>query len=124
MFLRLRSLARQFPRGTALLLLALLLLAWPASGKDSLVWQQDKNTVSAESSTWDLNQLLENVAEATGWKVYVEPDTKRTISTKFRQRTPGDALKLLLGDLSFALLPQKNEPSKLYVFRTSVGEAT
>jgi hypothetical protein len=124
MFLSMKTVAFFRMRGQRLLLLALLFLALPGLAKDSLVWQQDKNTVSAEISTWDLNQLLENVAEATGWKVYVEPDTKRKISSKFKERTPGDALKLLLGDLSFALLPQKNEPSKLYVFRTSVGEAT
>jgi hypothetical protein len=114
------------PRGSLqrLVLAALLLLAWPALGKDTLTWLPEKNSVSAEISTWNLNQLLEQVAAATGWKVYVEPNTKLKVSSKFKERTPGDALKLLLGDLNFALVPEKNEPAKLYVFRTSAQQAT
>ncbi|MDB6030857.1 MAG: Thermophilic serine proteinase [Verrucomicrobiales bacterium] len=92
--------------------------------KDSLDWQQEKNTVAAEITSWDLAELLENIASVTGWQIYVEPDTKHPVSTKFKNRTPGDALRLLLGDLSFALLPQKNAPSRLYVFRTTLQEAT
>src|SRR5678815_747486 len=90
------------PRGSLqrLVLAALLLLAWPALGKDTLTWLPEKNSVSAEISTWNLNQLLEQVAAATGWKVYVEPNTKLKVSSKFKERTPGDALKLLLGDLN------------------------
>lgn len=104
----------------ALLLVSALML--PA--KDSLVWQQDKNKVAAEITSWDLAELLESIAASTGWQIFVEPETKLTVTTKFKDRTPGDALKLLLGDLSFALLPQKNAPSRLYVFRTTMKEAT
>jgi hypothetical protein len=96
----------------------------PSRAKDSLVWQQDKNTVAAEITSWTLAELLENITSVTGWQIYVEPETKLTVSTKFKDRTPGDALKLLLGDLSFALLPQTNAASKLYVFRTTLQEAT
>src|SRR5215212_3953438 len=124
MFLSMKTVASPGGRRHTLALLALLFLALPVFARDSLVWQPEKNSVSAEITTWDLHQLLENVAEATGWKVYVEPNTTQKISTKFKERIPGDALKLLLGDLSFALLPQKNEPSRLYVFRTSAREAT
>ncbi|HUR46046.1 MAG TPA: S8 family serine peptidase [Candidatus Saccharimonadales bacterium] len=105
-------------------MLSLLFGALAATAKDSLTWENDKNNVSAEIATWDLGQLLENVASATGWNVYVEPQTKYKVSTKFKDRTPGDALKLLLGDLSFALVPEKNGPSRLYVFRTTMKEAT
>ena len=91
---------------------------------DSLLWRQNENRVTAEISSWDLPTLLENVAAATGWQIYLEPDTKLSISTKFENRPPGDALRLLLGNLSFALLPQTNAPSQLLVFRTSRQEAT
>ncbi len=37
---------------------------------------------------------------------------------------PGEALKKLLGDLNFALVPQTNGPDLLYVFMTSMKAAT
>jgi hypothetical protein len=111
--------------GICALVGVVLLLGTPRlPAKDSFVWQPEKNKVAAEITGWDLSELLENIAAATGWQIFVEPDTTRTVTTKFKDRTPGDALKLLLGDLSFALMPQKGERSKLYVFRTTLKEAT
>jgi hypothetical protein len=91
---------------------------------DALSWQADKNRVDAEISGWDLPKLLEHLANTTGWQIYLEPGSKRIVSTKFKDRPPAEALRLLLGDLSFALLPQTNASPKLYVFRTSLQEAT
>src|SRR6185295_15344753 len=68
--------------------------------------------------------LLGKIASATGWRIYLEPGTKHTVSTKFSNLPPGEALRLLLGNLSFGLLPQTNAPPKLFVFRTSLQEAT
>lgn len=101
-----------------------LLLGRAGMAADSLTWRQQENKVAAEISSWDLPKLLENIAAATGWQIYVEPGTQRRISTKFKDRPPGEALPLLLGDLSFALLPQSNAPPKLFVFRTALHEAT
>jgi len=90
---------------------------------DSLNWKP--NSVAAEISSWDLPKMLEKLMEATGWQIYVEPDTKQVISTKFKDRPQGEALRLLLGDLNFALLPaQSNGPPRLFVFRTTMQEAT
>jgi hypothetical protein len=91
---------------------------------DVLDWRQEQNRVSADITSWDLYQLLENIATVTGWQVFVEPDAKLAVSTKFKDRPPGDALRLLLGNLSFALLPQTNATSKLFVFKTSMQDAT
>ncbi len=102
----------------------LLMVTKPGTAADSLVWRQDQNMVAAEITSWDLTKLLENIATTTGWQIFVEPETKHTVSTKFKNRAPGEALRLLLGDLSFALLPQSNAPSRLFVFRTSLQEAT
>lgn len=107
----------------ALLVLGCGPLAWPAAG-DSLNWRKDRNRVDADISSWDLNRLLTELATATEWDIYVDPQATRTISTKFADRTTGDALRLLLGDLNFALVPQTNAPSRLYVFHTSLQEAT
>ncbi|HKQ39175.1 MAG TPA: S8 family serine peptidase, partial [Verrucomicrobiae bacterium] len=91
---------------------------------DSLSWNVEKGRVTADVQTWDLVTLLENVATATGWDIYVEPKTRLQASVKFKERPPGEALKMLLGNLSYALLPQTNGPSKLYVFRNNRNDAT
>ncbi len=100
----------------------LVLLSFTARGADTLSWQT--NLVSADIKASTLPQILERIASATGWQVFVEPNTSRQISAKFKELPPGDALHLLLGDLSFALVPGTNAASKLFVFRTARERAT
>src|SRR4051794_27339614 len=101
-----KSPRRQLLGSHAFILVAALLLPAPRlSAVDRLDWQS--NQVAAEISSWDLHKLLETLAEASGWQIYVEPETKHIVSTKFRDRPQGEALRLLLGDLSFALLPSQ-----------------
>ncbi|MBN2505769.1 MAG: S8 family serine peptidase [Verrucomicrobia bacterium] len=106
------------------LALAWLATAMPPATADSLHWRKDQNRVDADIATWDLQQLLTELAAATDWQIFVQPDATRRVNTKFSDRTTGDALRLLLGDLNFALVPQSNGLSRLYVFRTSVQDAT
>jgi hypothetical protein len=88
---------------------------------DTLRW--GTNTVSADIKSTDLTTVLEKIAAATGWHVYVEPETLHTVSAKFTDVSPGDALHKLLGDVNFFLLPDAKQP-KLYVFRTKMQNAT
>lgn len=106
--------------------LCLLLSGWlsMASAADSLNWRAEDNRVDAQIESWSLNHLLENMAAATGWQIYVEPDTQRAAAVKFKGLAVSEALGRLLGDLNFALLPQTNAASKLFVYRTSVQDAT
>ena len=99
-------------------------VGWRAGAADTLTWRLDQNRVDAEISSWTLPRLLEKIADVTGWQIYLEPGTRQQISTKFKDRAPGEALRLLLGDLSFALLPRTNGAPRLFVFRTSLQEAT
>jgi hypothetical protein len=46
------------------------------------------------------------------------------VSAKFNDLQPGEALHLLLGDLNFALVPDTNASPKLFVFRTTMKNAT
>jgi len=107
---------------------ALMLTLWFAGAERALSAEKlswGTNRVSAEISTWNLSKLLQKLAEASGWEIYVEPDAKHITSTKFKDRPQGEALRLLLGDLSFALLPaETNQAARLFVFRTSLQEAT
>lgn len=118
-WLDLRRLARR-------LLLALLLAARvsPAPAADSLVWRADKQVVDAHIELWRLPRLLQEIASATGWQVFVEPAVDEPVSARFKGQPQGEALRLLLGKLNYALLPQTNGPAKFFVYRTSIQDAT
>lgn len=89
-----------------------------------LNWNTNSNLVSADYSSAKLLPVLERVAATTGWRVYLEPDAlSHQVSAKFKNLPPGEALRLLLGDLNFALVPNEGK-QRLYVFRTAQRNAT
>jgi hypothetical protein len=110
----------------SLALLALACAVSPARAADKLLWRVGSERVDADIDGWSLSRLLEQLADATGWQVFVEPGAqlKQPVSVKFTGLTAGDALGRMLGELSFAVLPQANAPAKLFVFRTAIGDAT
>ena len=112
--------------GLCLALLSLAFAAELSRAADKLVWRGGNQPVDADIDGWSLPQLLEHLAETTGWQIFVQPDTqlRRPVSVRFTNLSPGDALGRLLGELSFAVVPQPNAPAKLFVFRTSLGDAT
>lgn len=95
----------------------------PSAGS-GLVWNAERNRVDADIRDGSLDEVLHQIAAQTGWRVWVEPGTTARISTRFRDLPPGEALRRLLDRLNFALLPQSNGPPHLYVFRTSLQDAT
>src|SRR5271154_1560 len=95
-----------------------------AANTNSLVWRTGTDRVSADVHGELLWPLLEDLAHQTGWHIFVEPDTERSASVKFNNLPSGEALKMLLGDLNFALVPKTNAPAQLYVFRTTMQNAT
>jgi hypothetical protein len=95
-----------------------------AANTNSIVWHIATDRVSADVQGELLWPLLEDIAHQTGWHIFVEPDTERNASTRFKDLPSGEALKMLLGDLNFALVPKTNAPSQLYVFRTTMQNAT
>jgi subtilase family protein/fervidolysin-like protein len=105
-----------------------LLLVFALSGRaadtNSLVWHKTTGRVDADIRGEPLWPVLEKIAVAADWRVYVEPGLERNVSAKFSDLPSGDALKMLLGDLSFILMPQTNAPARLYVFRTVMQNAT
>jgi hypothetical protein len=107
------------------LLLALgIPAAQGASSTNFLTWDKSKDRVDADVQDWELWTLLEHIAGETGWHIFVEPGLPYKPSVKFKQRPSGEALRMLLGNLNFALVPQTNNPSVLYVFRTARDRAT
>src|ERR1051325_7506331 len=98
---------RKFVRlASALTALALFFsLAGLAHAADTLHWDTDQNRVTADIHSVELLRVLEGIAKLTGWHVYLETNTTRVVSTKFQDLPPGDALRLLLGNLNFAVVP-------------------
>jgi len=95
-----------------------------AANTNSLVWHKATDHVDADIRGEALWPLLEQIAAGAEWKIFVEPGAEHQASAKFKNLPSGDALKMLLGDLNFALVPQTNAPARLYVFRTSMQNAT
>ena len=95
-----------------------------AAETNVLVWQADRNQVSADIHGEALWPLLETIAHQTGWHIFVEPGAAHEASVKFRNLPAGEALQKLLGDLNYAFVPQTNGPQELYVFTTSMQKAT
>ena len=108
--------------GLTAMWLALALSAVQLSAADSLRWQT--NRVSADIKSGDLYQLLERIAATTRWHIYAEPDLSHKVSAKFQDLPPAEALHMLLGPVNFALVPETNASPKLFVFRTTMKNAT
>jgi hypothetical protein len=109
------------------LLIALLVCApvfVRAAQTNSLSWNAAADRVSADVHKEPLFPLLEDIAQQTGWHIFVEPEAARTVDVKFSNLPSGEALNKLLGDLNFAFVPQTNEASHLYVFTTRMQNAT
>ncbi|HVY72156.1 MAG TPA: hypothetical protein VHH73_19645, partial [Verrucomicrobiae bacterium] len=116
------------PRGTwrgwwLALMLAASGIGQVAADTNYIRWHE-KNLVDASVESWTLPELLEQIANASGWEIMVEPGASHVASSKFQNLKASEALRRLLGDLNFALLPRTNVPSRLYIFHTSLQEAT
>jgi hypothetical protein len=91
---------------------------------DSLKWERASDTVTADVQSWTVPEVLQQVASATGWQIFIDPGITNRIPAKFSAKQPGDALRSLLGRFNYALVPEPKGPSKLFVFRDSRDQAT
>ena len=124
---KLRQMKKHFAGLSAVAWLALAVwlgTAQRGSAAEALVWQTDLDQVDAEIESWPLPKVLEAIASATGWQIYFEPDTEYTVTSRFHRLKPSEALRRLLGELNFALLPQTSGPARLFIYRNSVHDAT
>jgi Subtilase family len=116
------SAMRQF--GLCLLLAFAFCFCAGAAETNSFVWHKPDGRMDADVRGETLLPLLEKIAVQTGWRVYVEPGTERTVSAKFKNLPSSEALRMLLGGLNFDLSPQTNAVARLYVFTTKIQNAT
>jgi hypothetical protein len=97
--------------------------AAPDPQEPFLTWRKNKSA-DARIDNLPLPKMLSRLSTATGWKIFLQPGLDQNISVQFQNAAQGDALKLLLGNLSYALVPQTGGVSKLYVYKTSLSDAT
>lgn len=95
----------------------------PPAG-DKLIWNKTRDRVEADVRDLPLIPLLERVAAQTGWHVLVEPAPDFRASAKFKDLPSGDALRRLLNDLNYVIVPQTNGAPRLYVFSSVMQNAT
>lgn len=88
-----------------------------------LTWRQDK-TASANIENKPLTNVLSRLSAVTGWKVFLQPGVSRRVSVQFQNAAHGEALKKMLGDVNYALVPKSQGSAKLYVYETSLTDAT
>src|SRR3954451_9762784 len=81
------------------------------SAADALRWDAGRDRMDATVETWTVPQLLQHVATATGWEIYLDPETTNRIPASFSGKQTGEALRRLLGDYSYALVPETNAHS-------------
>ena len=101
-----------------------MMVGFTGYGANTLHWNTSTGRVSADLKAAKLEEVLQMVSESTRWQVYVDPEANAECTVSFQDRNVSEALKLLIGDLSYALVPQPNAPPKLMVFRNAVNEAS
>jgi type II secretory pathway component GspD/PulD (secretin) len=99
-------------------LAVLVLLGVSARAGDSLVWSTNKTGVSVDIKDWDLVRLLKKVASVSGWRIYMEAGTTAKITATFKDTSPDDAIKRLLGDINYTKDATSNGIPRLRVYRT------
>jgi hypothetical protein len=99
-------------------------LELPVASDGKISFDAQKKQVSAAVEDLSLKEAMAKFSGATGWKVFLDPAAERTVSAQFSSRSTSDGLRLLLGGLSFAVIPQTNGATKLYVFKNAIADAT
>jgi hypothetical protein len=112
------------PRFFAFVFAWLAAATLPCPAANLLKWDTSRDRVDAVIETWTVPQLLGRVAAATGWEIYLDPAITNAIPAKFTSKQQGDALRRLLGDYNYALVPETNGQPKFFVYRNSRAQAT
>src|SRR5207247_9655039 len=59
-----------------------------AEPSEGITWNASQGLVGADIDSWPLPKVLEAITASTGWQIYVEPDTRFTVSTRFQKLKP------------------------------------
>ena len=87
-----------------------------------LNWNAD-GMASAQLEKCPLEKVLLSLSEQSRWQVFVEPELGLHVTTRFKNLTHAQALRRLLSDVNFAIIPSPKALSKLLVYKTSSEKA-
>jgi hypothetical protein len=88
------------------------LIKWDANGK-----------VTASIENQPLEKILQLLSDQEKWQILVEPGLKLNVTTRFKDLTQTEALRRLLNDVNFVIIPSKRNQSKMLVYQTSSDNA-
>ena len=111
-----------FGRGVALACLSFWVGTEASAGQ--LNWNPKTGKVDASLQGEPLSKVLSDIGALADWEVLVEPGLQATVSTRFEGLPAHQALRRILGNWNFAVLPGKNGRKKLYIYRNSIRAAT
>ncbi|MDP7051831.1 MAG: S8 family serine peptidase [Verrucomicrobiota bacterium] len=89
---------------------------------DALNWRPN-GTATVQIEQWPLEKVLQSLSNQGSWEVFVEPDLEMRITTRFKDLEHPEALRRLLSNLNFAVIPTPGDRSKLLVYKTSSTRA-
>ncbi len=95
-----------------------------ANAADSVVWHPKARTFDMNVRAMGLEQLLGVIKAETGWEVLVEPGLEGRVAVKFRNKPAADAMRLLLDDKRFSLVPRAKGGTQLTVYARNRRGAT
>ena len=90
---------------------------------DQAIHWRKNGTATVQIEQWPLHRVLQSLSDQGGWEVFVEPDLQILITTRFNNLSHSEALRRILGDVNFAILPHPGKRSKLLVYKTSSVKA-
>jgi len=96
-------------------------LAKEAQG-GTLNWRPD-GTATVQIEHWSLEKVLQSLSDQGRWEIFVEPDLQMRITTRFSDLKHSEALRRLLSNVNFAVIPSPGSRSKLLVYKTSSTRA-
>lgn len=95
------------------------------AGSMQIRWNPDTALVSATVERAPLSRVLGRVVRLTGWKVLIEPGSDRLVSVVFTNQPTGVWLPRILGEFSFAFVPESTAGRRiLRIYRTQADAAT
>ena len=90
--------------------------------KDHLTWNPSGD-VSASVENWPLENVLQALSDLRKWQVLVEPGLELTLTTRFKNLPQSEALRRLLDNVNYVIIPSRKEASRLLVYQTSSKKA-
>lgn len=111
-----------FGRAVALACLSFWVVTAASAGQ--LNWNPKTGKVDASLQGEPLSKVLSDIGALADWEVLVEPGLQATVSTRFEGLPAHQALRRILGNWNFAVLPGKNGRKKLYIYRNSLRATT